>query len=57
MENIYIIDYTRPDGRKDFKCVEAGSPERAAEIFRNAGIDGWSGYNFKEYQITNISRR
>lgn len=53
----FIIDYTRPDGKKDFKCVEARTEEHAAEIFVNAGIDGWSGYNFKEYQITNISRR
>lgn len=57
MLNTYIIDYTRPDGRPDFKTVEARSPEHAAEIFYNAGIDGWSGYNFKDYRITNISKR
>ena len=57
MENLYIIDYTRPDGRKDFKTVEARDEVHAVKIFSNAGIDGWTGYNFKEYKITAVSKR
>ena len=53
----YIIDYTRPDGRKNFSTVRAESEAQAAEIFRNRGIDGWSGYNFREYTIDNIAER
>lgn len=57
MENLYIIDYIRPDGREDFKTVEARDEAHAARIFSNAGVDGWTGYNFKEYEITRISCR
>ena len=57
MENLYIIDYIRPDGRKDFKSVEAKNEAHAAEIFSRAGIDGWTGYNFKDYKITAVSKR
>lgn len=57
MENRYIIDYIRPDGRKDFKTVEARDEAHAVKIFSNAGIDGWTGYNFKEYEITAVSQR
>lgn len=53
----YIIDYTRPDGRSNFKTVLAETAEQAVDIFLNAGIDGWSGYNFKDYTITKVSER
>lgn len=53
----YFIDYIRPDGRTDFKSVRANSIEQAIEIFRNAGTDGWTGYNFKDYKITKVSER
>lgn len=54
---LYIIDYTRPDGRADFKTVEARNEAHAAQIFSTAGIDGWTGHNFKDYKITSISCR
>lgn len=57
MTNLYIIDYIRPDGRENFKTVEARDEAHAVNIFTNAGIDGWTGYNFKEYQITAVSKR
>lgn len=53
----YIIDYTRPDGRADFKVVHADTERQAAEIFHSAGIDGWTGYNFNQYKITKITER
>ena len=53
----FIIDYTRPDGRTDFKLVRADSIEQAIEIFRTAGTDGWTGYNFRDYTITKVSTR
>ena len=53
----YIIDYTRPDGRTNFQTVRAESIEQAIEIFRNAGTDGWTGYNYKDYTITKVSTR
>lgn len=37
--------------------VEARDEAHAVEIFSNAGIDGWTGYNFKEYKITAVSKR
>ena len=55
--NAYIIDYTRPDGRKNFSIVHADNEAQAAEIFRNRGVDGWSGYNYNEYIITQITER
>lgn len=53
----YIIDYTRPDGRNDFKAVIATSPEAAITAFKEAGTDGWTGYQFSEYTITNVTER
>ncbi len=53
----YIIDYTRPDGRADFKTVTAENERHATEVFSNAGIDGWTGYNFNQYTITKIAER
>ena len=53
----FVIDYTRPDGRKDFKVVEAADPKRALAALLAAGIDGWTGYRFSEYIITGISER
>ena len=53
----YIIDYTRPDGRTNFSTVQANSEAQAAEIFRNRGVDGWTGYNYKEYKIDAITKR
>lgn len=53
----YIIDYIRPDGRASFSTVHADNEAQAAEIFRNRGIDGWSGYNYNEYEITAITKR
>lgn len=57
MTNLYIIDYIRPDGRENFKTVEARDEAHAVKIFTNAGIDGWTGYNFKDYAITAVSKR
>lgn len=53
----FIIDYIRPDGRTNFSTVLAENEKQAAEIFHSRGIDGWSGYNYNEYTITNISER
>lgn len=55
--NTYIIDYIRPDGRANFSTVHADNETQAAEIFHGRGIDGWSGYNYNEYQITAITTR
>lgn len=40
----FLIDYRRPDGREDFKVVEAATAAQAVEIFRAAGCDGWSNF-------------
>lgn len=53
----YIIDYTRPDGRTNFTTVHCDTKDQAAEIFRNRGIDGWSGYNYNQYTIEAIIER
>lgn len=53
----YIVDYVRPDGRKDFKCVTASSESKAVEIFKAAGVDGWSGCNFADCTITAVTER
>lgn len=53
----YIIDYTRPDGRSNFTNVHCDSEEEAIRIFKNRGIDGWSGYNYSEYRIDKITER
>lgn len=53
----YIIDYTRPDGRQDFKTVQACSAAVAVEIFQSRGTDGWTGYDFKDYAITGVVKR
>lgn len=53
----YIIDYTRPDGRKNFSTVHADTEAQAAEMFSSRGIDGWSGYNYNAYTIDQITER
>lgn len=55
--NTYIIDYTRPDGRTNFSTVHADTEAEAVSIFKNRGIDGWSGYDYNEYTITQITKR
>lgn len=59
MENIktFIIDYTRPDGVKNFSCVQADDILEAIQIFRSAGVDGWSGFKYCEYHITGVTER
>ena len=52
----YVIDYTYGD-RKNFIVVEADSPEDAVRIFRSAGIDGWTGVDFADYEIVAVSPR
>jgi hypothetical protein len=53
----FVIDYQRPDGRKDFKVVRATSADRALEILLAAGIDGWTGFQFREYTILGVTER
>lgn len=53
----FIVDYVRPDGRQDFKVVEATSSGRALEILLAAGIDGWTGFRFAEYTILSVTER
>lgn len=53
----FLIDYQRPDGTKDFKAVQAETPERAVEILRAAGIDGWTGCRFSDYTVTGVTER
>lgn len=52
----YIIDY-RVNGREDWKTVRAESIDAALEIFRSAGVDGWTGIDFKDYEVTSIAER
>ena len=53
----YIIDYTTPDGFNNFVTVNAATLEDAIRVFRSAGIDGWTGYSFAEYEIYAVSER
>ena len=53
----FLIDYRRPEGREDFKVVEAATAAQAVEIFRAAGCDGWSGFLFQEFDIMADSER
>lgn len=53
----YIIDFVNPDGFKNFVTVNAATLEDAIRIFRSAGIDGWTGYNFADYEICSVSER
>lgn len=53
----YIIDYTRPDGRRSFSTVHCDSEAEAIRIFQSRGIDGWSGYNYSQYKIDKIAER
>lgn len=53
----FLIDYQRPDGRRDFKVVEAATADRAVEIFRSAGVDGWTGVLFRDYTILAVMER
>lgn len=53
----FLIDYRRPDGREDFKVVEAATAAQAVEVFRAAGRDGWSGFLFREFDIMAVSER
>lgn len=53
----FIIDYLRPDGRKGFKIVEASTADQAVEVMQAAGIDGWTGYAFREYTILSVTER
>lgn len=53
----WIIDYTYGDGRKNWQTVRAESAEKAVSIFRAAGIDGWTGCNFADYEITAVTER
>ena len=52
----YVIDYAH-EGRRNFITVEADSPEDAVRIFRSAGIDGWTGIDFADYEIIAVSPR
>lgn len=54
--NTYIIDF-QYDGFTNFVTVRADSIDKALEIFRNSGVDGWTGWNFKDYEITSIAIR
>lgn len=54
---IYIIDYTRPDGRHDFTCEHCDTTEEAASRFHSRGIDGWTGFNYADYKIDKIAER
>ena len=53
----YIIDYEMPNGRKDFCCVLANSPNDAVRIMRSKGLNGWTGYDFADYKILNVAER
>lgn len=53
----FIVDYVRPDGRKDFSTVQANNEAEAIKTFKNRGIDGWSGYNYNEYDVVSVSER
>ena len=53
----FLINYQRPDGRKDFKVVETTTAEKAVEIMQGAGIDGWTGYAFKDYTVLAVTER
>lgn len=55
--NAYIIDYERPDGRTSFSTVHANTETQAAQIFHSRGIDGWSGYDYNDYNIIAITKR
>ena len=52
----WIIDYTN-NGRANFVTVRAETAEQAVSIFRAAGIDGWTGCNFADYEITAVTAR
>ena len=54
--NTYIIDF-QYDGFTNFVTVRADSIDKALEIFRNSGVDGWTGWDFKDYEITSIAIR
>lgn len=53
----YVIDYIRSDGIKNFATVEADGPIEAIEIFRSAGTDGWTGFDYADYEIVAVSPR
>ena len=53
----FIIDYTRPDGRTNFSTIHSDTAAEAVSIFKNRGIDGWSGYNYNEYTIDAVTER
>ena len=53
----FLIDYQRPDGRKDFKVVEAATAEKAVKTMLGAGIDGWTGCAFKDCIILAVTER
>lgn len=53
----YIIDYKTPDGFKNFITVDALDRDSAIKLFRKAGRDGWTGYNYSEYQIIDVTER
>lgn len=52
----YIIDYLVND-RKDWKTVRAESLDAALKAFRTAGVDGWTGINFVDYEVIHVEER
>lgn len=56
-KSTYTIDYVQPNGKRNFKTISAKNQWEAVKIFTTAGIDGWTGYDFKEYEIINVEKR
>lgn len=52
----YIIDFITESGHKDYRCVDAASPEEAVAIFRSAGRS-WLGVDFATVEITAVTER
>lgn len=52
----YIIDYLVND-RKDWKTVRAESLDAALKAFHSAGIDGWTGIRFADYEVIRVEER
>lgn len=49
----YIINFIDESGSKDYRCVDAATPEEAVNVFRNAGRS-WLGVDFATVAITSV---